>query len=416
MKNHPLLEISEFKEELDKCVNCGLCQSVCPTFLSTGHEGKTARGKIVLLQKMLEGSLDPSESIADWFDDCLACYACQTVCPAGVRTEKLWTSSREELAFYSKRTRYKRTIFILTIKQPVLFNWLVRLGGWFFGFNRKRHEKARLRGKIAVPFRGAPYALKIGGVYEPEGRHHGTVALLLGCSANIFTPWIVDSTIKILNLSGFKVIIPKRQVCCGAPAINNADWKTARILALKNIELFNSIDADYITSCDATCANAMRNEYRHLFHGEKTTIQKVESMSKKVRQLGSIINSAVENGWLRFKPAKTTITIHDSCHSTHTSGKTNWRTIVKRIPELDIVEMEDGAHCCGFGGSYSVLYPETADDIAKRKIDKARKTGVKEALVGSPGCLLRLNASKNGGGDDIEFKHAVEFLADYCGE
>jgi len=414
MKKLPLLEIAAREEELYKCVNCGLCQSVCPTYLVTGHEGKTARGKILLMRGLLEDLLEPSVSISNIFDDCLTCYACQTVCPAGVKTERLWTSARQDLASSSLTTWIKRIGLRLTIGKPWIFNKLAHLAGLSFGFNRDNHRGAVLKGRLLFPFSGAPYLRSLKEEYEPVEEVSGSVGLLLGCSSNLFTPWVVDAAIKLLNAAGWRVIIPHDQVCCGAPAINNGDWKTAKRLAKENIQLFNDLEADYITSCDATCAGAFIKDYLEIFANDEEFLKEAKRLSSKTLQLGQLLDIALDANRLRFNPIKTSITIHDSCHSTHLTGGPGWRKLLQTIEGISIIEMNDSDHCCGFGGSYTFFHPNTAAKIAEQKLLNARETDVKQVLVGSPGCMIRLqspgvNPQNN---QDIEIRHVAELLAE----
>lgn len=393
MKKLPLHEIASRSEELDKCVTCGLCQSVCPTYIADGHEGKTARGKIILLRGLLDGNLSPTSSIADIFDDCLTCYACQSVCPAGVKTERLWTSARYDLAEISSSTRKKRIGLRWTIGKPALFNILVEIAGKF-GFNPENPESVNLHKRIVLPFKGAPLLDSLKEEYLPEGTQIGTVAMLIGCSGNLFAPNVVKASIRLLTTFGWRVIIPKNQVCCGAPAINNQDWKTARKLARKNLDVFLSLDSDKITSPDATCTGAFMKDYNEIFSHNELVLPEVKKLASKTTQLSEILAESMTENKPIFKKYKSRVTLHDSCHSTHLTGGSGWRKILKQIDGLEIIEMLESDHCCGFGGSYSLFHRETAMKIADRKLSNSVKTGAELVLVGSPGCLIWLNSAK----------------------
>jgi len=275
---------------------------------------------------------------------------------------------------------------------------------------RKDGGKGRWRLPI---FRGAPYLSKLEPEYKPEGEPVGTVGLLVGCSGNLATPWVVDAAIKLLKRAGWTVLVPHEQVCCGAPAINNGDWQTARKLAQHNIELFNRLEVDHVTSPDATCAGAMKHDYLELFVEDSQIFDEARRLAEQTVELGRLLYEAVKEGRLTFKPLDTTVTLHDSCHSTHIGDGSRWRELLQSVKGLKLREMLDSGHCCGFGGSYTFLHPSTALQIARRKLSRARETGADAVLVGSPGCLMRLqSAADEEDVDDLTIRHVAELLAE----
>lgn len=407
-----LIHVAAQRKELDKCVCCGLCQSTCPTYLTTGWEGLTARGKIALLQGLLDKSIEPSASVADIFDNCLTCYACQTVCPAGVKTELLWTAARQDLAPKSTRRRIKRLAMRMTIGNRRVFNLALSVGARFYGFDRSASFSGEVKKSFPV-FKGAPYVQKLKKEYLPENKAVGKVALLLGCSGNFISPNVVDASIALLVGSGWRVVIPEEQGCCGAPAINNADWKTARKLARRTIDTFNRENFDWVTSPDATCVHAISGEFMGLLAGDEQYVQAAKHLARKTLGLGNLLAKAVDEKRLIFNPLKTTVTFHDSCHSTHVGKGGGWRKVLGAVRQLEIKAMKNSDHCCGFGGSYSIYYPETSDRIAYRKLSSAIETGAQTMLVGSPGCQMRLQlAIESGNSRKFQVRHVAELLAD----
>lgn len=228
-----------------------------------------------------------------------------------------------------------------------------------------------------------------------------------------FTPWILDSLIKLLVRGGWEVIISKKQGCCGAPAINNGEWSTAKKLAKKNINTFLDLGVDYITSPDATCVTVLANDYKEIFSSDDAMFEKSVMLSKLIVRPDKLIFDSLSSGDLSFSTAPFAVTIHDSCHETHTGSKANWRGILGQVDELKIVEMKNSDHCCGFGGSFSFRFPNEADKITKQKLSYTRNTGVRQVLVGSPGCLIKIQSSvKLDSEQDIEVRHVTELLAD----
>ncbi len=408
-----LPEISFRSDELDKCVNCGLCQSVCPTYLTSGNEGKTARGKIIIMKEMLEGNLKPSTSVLDMFNDCLSCYACQTVCPAGVKTDKLWTAARQDITANAKSSLVIKYAIRMVLGKQFIFNLLTRITGILFGYDRSDHRAADISDKYVFPFRGAPYLRSVKGEYKPNNKSKGRVGILIGCTCNTITPWIMDAAIKLLVKGNWEVIVSKTQVCCGAPAINNGEWSTARKLAKKNINAFLDLNVDYITSPDATCLSVFGKEYKEIFSSDSEMMEKVNKLSDLVVHPHVLIQNSLSDGNLAFGSLSSSVTIHDSCHETHVHPKADWRNILQHVDQLSIIEMKNSDHCCGFGGSYSFRFPEEASKITQQKLTNIRKTGVRQVLVGSPGCLIKIQSSvKLDSDQDVEVRHVTEFLAE----
>ncbi len=412
-----LPEISTRTEELDRCVNCGLCLSVCPTYLVKGSEGLTARGKIAILKGLLNDEIEPSSHVADLFDDCLTCYACQSVCPAGVKTPRLWTAARQDMAGYSRSNRLKRFGLTWTIGKPKLFDFEIKLAGKMAGFDRGQRQMAKL-GRWGFPvFRGAPLIPQLKDEYPPLVDEIGSVGLLPGCSVNISTPWLADAAIYLLNAAGWRVVIPKDQVCCGAPAINNGCWEIARRLAQVNMEVFGSQGFDHVTSLDATCAGALKYDYFELFRNDKAASRKADRLAGMITGLDMLIFSAVEAGSLKLNPVEAVITLHDSCHATHLGGGSRWLGILEKIDGLDIRELPDSDHCCGFGGSYAFFHNRTSVEIAERKAERIIETGADQVLVGSPGCLLRIHSVMGDRAEkSVRVRHVVELLYDAVAE
>ncbi|MCF7809849.1 (Fe-S)-binding protein [bacterium] len=411
MKEKQLNEISLRTDELDKCVNCGLCLSVCPTYLVKGNEGLTARGKIVLLKALIDESIEVSPGIADLFDDCLTCYACQTVCPAGVKTQRLWTTARQDMSGLTSAGKLKHAGLYWTINKPKLFELEVKLAGLLSGFDKDDHRQAKL-GKQSLPiFKGAPYIRHLDGEY-PVVNEVGSVGLLLGCSVNLSTPWVADAVIKLLNAAGWRVVIPKEQVCCGAPAINNASWDIARKLAVHNIELFNKLNVDKVISPDGTCSSAFSHDYLELFQSDRELQSEAEKLAEITTDLGHLLAEALDDGRLKLGKYKKAITLHDSCHIIHVGRGSRWRDLLNAVDGLEIRELPYSDHCCGFGGSYAFFHNDTSYKIAERKINQAIETGAEEILVGSPGCALRLQSVVNNTNSGIIVRHTAELLAE----
>lgn len=388
------LELSERRNELEKCVNCGLCQAVCPTYLLERHERLTARGKIILLRSLLRGDLPPSRQLADILDDCLTCYACQTVCPAGVQTRRLWAAARQDLAGLKVAGGLKRAVLRLTIGKPRMFAVAARSLSVFRSEGRKMVRLIRRA------------------EFGPAELRSGTVALLVGCSVWLAAPDLLGKTIGVLTAAGYRVVIPARQVCCGAPAVNNGDWATARKLADINLRVFGAVEADWVTSVDGTCLSALREDYVELFSGDEVRFRQSQDLAAKCEDLSRLVRAGLHRLHLGPYPVPTKVTVHDSCHVTHAGPKHVWSDLLQLVPNLQLAEMSGRALCCGFGGSFAIVHRAQAMEIAGRKLDEAVRVGADVICVGSPGCRVHLRSAARARGDELRIHHAVELIAE----
>lgn len=390
----------DFVEELEKCAACGTCQTVCPVYNLSRDDTLSARGRIHLLKALTNGELEPGEVNRSIFNQCLLCYACESVCPSGVKTSKLWINARDyfsrELGSGIKGAAIKNASdwkkLSLSLKAGRIIQDLIP------GLHSK---PGSFRPQIADRF-----LLDIlPDIIPAQGKSKYRVGYFVGCVSNFFLGNIGVAAVETLSALGCEVVIPKSQVCCGAPAFNNGEMDSARRLAKINVEAFLNADVDIITSADATCGGSFVHEYNQLLRADS----EYERFSAKYRELNSLILQLGLNGNLRNISAK--VTYHDSCHLRHTQGvKAAPRKILQSLPGIEFREMEGSELCCGFGGSYSLFHAKDSTMISKEKLDFAIAAGAEELAVGSPGCILKLKEEAASRGIDINIKHIVEFI------
>jgi len=401
----------DFIAELDRCINCGVCHGICPVYLMTGDEYTSARGKINLLRAMMSDDLTPNSHIVDMFNECLLCYGCQTVCPAGVKTEKLWIASRNFLAREVGQPWSKQVAFRGFLAQP----GMLRLGlalmraVQVLTYSRKLRYK-HLRSGLTIPRLSSKALLDdlpemIPAVQDPP---IGRVGFFVGCMCNYFVPEVAHSAIRVLSKLGYDVVIPKEQLCCGAPAFNNGDFKTARKLARWNIDVFLRAGVDMFVSADGTCGGAFTHEYAQLFGEDDPTYREFKM---RCPELLTLVAQRLNEHQRQLRPINERVTIHDSCHLTHTRGVTDApRRLVNAIPGVQVVEKVRSNHCCGFGGSYNVYFPQTSEAITSARLDEALKTGAEVMVASSPGCVLKLREQADRQGFRLKVLHPLELL------
>ncbi|HDH57362.1 MAG TPA: (Fe-S)-binding protein [Bacteroidetes bacterium] len=394
--------------EVEKCTSCGLCKDVCPVFALSLREAESPRGKINLLRALMEEDLDPTSEGVDIFNRCLLCYACQDACPAGVKTERVWISAREILANEVGRPFSKSFFLRRVLPAPRVWNIALGLGRILPGGD----DSFRIRGMQLPRPAGERINRLLPEVLEPRTQHTGSVAFFPGCLLSEVFPHIGLKAAEILANLGYRVITPADRVCCGAPAFNNGDLTTGRKLAERNLEIMTSLDVDAVISPDATCGGAFMHEWDLLFPAGSLWRKTYLDFREKVRDYGEFLLRLLSSrSVVETRPLEYQVTIHDSCHLSHLQHKADVpRKLLSFIPGIQIIESKQSDLCCGFGGSYSVLYPHDSRAIARRKLEYLRTDDEAMIVVGSPGCLWKLRSEAAELGLNVRVVHYLEVL------
>jgi len=196
-----------------KCVHCGMCNATCPTFNLLGDELDGPRGRIYLIQDMLENEKKPTANVVKHIDRCLSCYGCMTTCPAEVNYMHLIDHGRKyieknyERSFFDRITRDFLSTVLPNTKLFKLLSILVKIGKPFkFLFPSKIKNMMNL-----MPTFFPKKTLKEKEIYSPRGKKKiARVALLTGCVQKEISPQINEATIRILNRHGVEVVVPKK--------------------------------------------------------------------------------------------------------------------------------------------------------------------------------------------------------------
>ncbi|MBD3166954.1 4Fe-4S dicluster domain-containing protein, partial [bacterium] len=319
-ENYP--DIRKHRAELDKCVTCGICHDVCPTYKLSDRELLSPRGRIVLLRRLLDGDIEPEEIGPDAFDFCTLCYACQTACPAGVKTDLLFIAARKTLADYNGIDKTKQLVF-KTLEKPNRVALAVGAGSLAQKMLGRKAVDSIAGGMHVPKLRSKPTLRELPPVVPPAdgGEPRYRVGFFIGCVANYVASAPALAAIEVLSRLGCEVVIPQAQVCCGAPAFNNGDYDTARRLAEVNLQLFRDAGIDYIVSPDATCGGAFSHEIPELAEELGDELWHLaHEMQEKTIDFPSFVLEHLDPQFDDTGAPPIEVTIHDSCHLTHTKG------------------------------------------------------------------------------------------------
>jgi L-lactate dehydrogenase complex protein LldE len=235
------------------------------------------------------------------------------------------------------------------------------------------------------------------------------VAMFVTCLIDNFRPEAGFAAARLLEQSGCEVVVPV-QTCCGQPAYNGGDKADSVALARNVIAAFEAFD--FVVAPSASCAGTIKNHYPLLFENDSEWSERAVALAAKTHELLSFLVDV-----RGFRPSGTVCArvcaYHDSCSSLREvrCGR-EARVLLEDIEGLELREIPDKEVCCGFGGLFSVKYPEVSTRIGDDKIANIKSTGT-DLLVGPDlGCLLHLAGLLSRNGETIEVRHAAEIL---CG-
>ncbi len=247
-----------------------------------------------------------------------------------------------------------------------------------------------------------------------SGRNNsGRVALFTTCVVDAMRPQTGFAAVRLLEAAGFGVDAPAGQTCCGQPAHNAGDAETAKALARRMIALFR--DYDYVVAPSGSCAGMVRRHYPELFAPQEPECEAARALAEKTFELTQFLFAHGGRPLLR-RWTGGPVAWHDSCSCLRGLGvRDEPRALLRRIPGLEIVEMDDAESCCGFGGLFSVKLPEVSGHMARRKVENIVATGAETLIGPDMGCLLNIAGMMRRMGVRMKVYHVAEVLAGTMG-
>ncbi|MFA6313033.1 MAG: (Fe-S)-binding protein [Sterolibacterium sp.] len=236
------------------------------------------------------------------------------------------------------------------------------------------------------------------------------VGLFVTCLVDMMRPRIGFAALKLLEAAGCEVVVPTGQTCCGQPAYNSGDRESARALAIKLLEEFES--CEYVVAPSGSCAGMIRTHYADLAGESEALARRMAALSSRTYELTDFLVNVA-----KFDKVpgdyQGSITYHDSCSGLRELGvKTQPRALLAQMPGVALHEMEGAEECCGFGGAFSVKFGELSAAIAEKKCDCIRATGSDAIVGGDLGCLLNIEGKlRRMGDDETQVLHVAEVLA-----
>ncbi len=409
-------------EDLYKCVHCGFCLNACPTYLETGLEMESPRGRIALMKGVAEGRLAMTESVVGHWDLCLQCRACEVACPSGVPYGRLMEATRAQVEQEFKRPLRERIGRSIGYKQvltsPVRLRWIGRAAKLYRKSGAQTlARKSGLLGLLpgdqeyldeSLPPLSDEFFVADGQVITAEGRPRAKVAMLAGCVMTLTHAPALEAAVRVLSRNGVEVHLTADQGCCGALNAHAGELESARMMARQNIDSFLSIDPDAVIVASAGCGSTMK-EYSELFHDDETYLEKAErvsSLTKDIHEFLVELGLQAPTGALDY-----TVTYQDACHLINAQRISSApRQVLDAIPGLKRVEMPEAGVCCGSAGTYSITQKEMSQRLGNRKASNIASTGAQIVATGNPGCALQMASALKRVGSESRVRYVVELL------
>ena len=401
-------------EALDPCVHCGFCLPACPTYLATGDESDSPRGRILLMRALERGEIAPTDpALREHLGLCLGCRGCEPVCPAGVGYGRGLEAARERLARANGQSPLAR-VMLAVFRRRWRWRSLFTAARWL----RKTGIPTAMAGKGRVGFpMGMLAASGSGGqgVRGSEGRGVGrpspltprpTVALFRGCIMDTLFRHVHAATRRTLEANGYRVVDVAGQTCCGALHDHAGDRTAAETLKNANLAAFAG-QADYVVMNSAGCGAWLRDWGRV---EESNPLPPRPPDPPPVRDISELL---AQSGPRPGAPLPIDVAYDPPCHLEHAQGvREAPLALFAAIPELTVHRLPGAERCCGSAGLYGLLHPAMSRAVLDDKIGALGAARPRPAYVatGNPGCLMQIGAGLRAKRLPIGVVHPVELL------
>jgi len=406
--------------DVNYCIRCGLCLSVCPTYKDSLRETESPRGRVALVAKAIEGELDLTRNFKDHMYRCLDCLACNDICPVGIKPADLCLEARWAICQATPTPPLKPVLFRGVFPRTGLLEILTKPVAFYDRSGLRRLANAMrvtsiLPSQLRDMERMLPHNLPLRGtrhqlpdVVPARGERRAHVAYFLGCVQGVMMADGSKATVDVLAENGCDVVIPKKVKCCGMPMVGYGFKDEARAAARHNIDLLLGLNVDAIVTDCATCGSSLK-EYAHWLANDPAYAERAEQFAAKVRDISEFL---VEIG-IRPPGGKVDarVTYHDPCHLCRAQGLRQQPREMLRAAGVELVEMEGADTCCGSAGTQLITHYHTSVGVLETKMDNLAQTEAEIVASGCPGCQMQLSLGVKRRGLKTKVVHPSQLLA-----
>jgi glycolate oxidase iron-sulfur subunit len=381
--------LKTMKAELDRCVKCGMCLAECPTYRLEANENESPRGRLALIEGLVQRRLNPDKALIAHLDHCLGCRRCERVCPSQVRYGYLIDEVRNLLP--------ARGRWLGLIQNPSLLRWGTRLAQavptMLSAPSAPLHRLHRIARALPAE-QPAPAA----GDYPPRSAEpRGRVGLFTGCASAAQQGAALQAARRLLQHAGYTVSVPSDSGCCGALAQHSGKLQTAARLATENRTAFDEA-LDAVVSIASGCGIHIDSYRPPLAAGH-------QDICRFLLEQGAL-------GATDFSPLPTRVYLHTPCSVENVYRGASWaKALLTLIPDLEVVEAGEPGQCCGAAGDYMLRHPEFAERLRQPILDQLPSDAELILLTSNVGCAMHLADGMLHKGQKIEVLHPVELLA-----
>jgi glycolate oxidase iron-sulfur subunit len=396
--------IRELEGILRSCVHCGFCTATCPTYVTSGDERDSPRGRIYLIKDLLEtGRKIEAEDV--WpIDHCLSCLSCWTTCPSGVDYRRLIDHARVRIEETYRRPlsdRLMRAALVRLIPSRATFRAALRLAALGRLFKPALGVLPVIGPKLDAMLALAPASLPRPGPAEKPGVYQAAsaaksrrrMALLGGCAEAVLAPQIHNATIRLLNRAGVDVVIAKGEGCCGSLAHHMGKEERALAQARADIDAWTrEIDGEGLDAIVVTASGcgATIKDYGYLLRDDPAYAKKAARVAGLARDVSEVA-AALD---LEFKsPRRLAVAYHAACSLQHAQKIVDQPKTLLRRAGFDVRSIPEAHLCCGSAGTYNILQPEMAKALRDRKIANIARVKPDVIAAGNIGCLSQIGSA-----------------------
>ncbi len=404
-----------FKEAL-QCVRCAACLNVCPIYqLVGGVFGDVYTGGIGTVLTAFFTDPQKAQQVQNL---CLGCERCRDYCSGNIDLPGLIGELRRRTVEKEGMSYVQRVIFEKVLVNRGVFHRLLkaasRLQKPFTREGKIRHLPLFLagltEGRSLPAIAEIPFRERVDRLPRP-GRVTDRVAFFSGCLVDFVYPGIGESVAKVLASLGFEMLCPEGQTCCGYPARQVGLTDSFAELARQNIAAFENINAGYVLTACPTCAEALKFLYPQLLADDPVWSKRARALAEKVTDFSSFVFAHREKLVPFMIPLKQKVTYHDSCHLKRRLRVTGEPRQLLIDAGAELVEMTPADLCCGFGGSYSIKFPELSRSVLDRKLQAVLGSGAEVVALDCPGCQMQISGGLDHERRPMRVMHTAEILA-----
>jgi glycolate oxidase iron-sulfur subunit len=400
------IDVTAAQDRIRKCVHCGFCTATCPTYLVTGDELDSPRGRIWLMKDMLANpAAAPSPRAVHHIDRCLSCLSCTTTCPSGVDYMHLVDAARAHIERNHRRPlpdRLLRALLPAVLTRRGLFRFLLRTGRLVRGLApmlppRLAAMLAMVPDKVPAPGLAERHA-----PLQPADARSGRVILHLGCVQPVLRPAIDDAALRLLARHGVEVVITLQSACCGALDHHLGREAAAAAHARANIEAWEAagtVDAIIITA--SGCGTVIK-DYAALFADDPAMAARAQAVAAAAMDISEFLSRLPPLP--AVLPPGQVVAWHSACSLQHGQQIKSTPQALLAAAGFDVRVPAEAHLCCGSAGSYAILQPEMSATLKARKQAALAVTGARLVASSNIGCIGQLAS------DELHIVHMVELL------